>query len=336
MVETSEQAALNFTENAKVVQVYDKGRFSTAVDGNNLYLLFTTKISRYNVIASFDKRNNVVVYDRDKANLFVNYSHEHFGKSGDIDKLPESQIIDYLLSYLEPDLASLIKFENPKIENDFLQEIISRYPEDIQNRIHKGLDELGVVGIQYLQAFTQSQIKWCSDRKYYYICLDTSNNKFEMTNSDFSKVIKNGSCGSWKYLLSNQNAFVIYFNRTDDNSMFNEDLELQVSLDMQGTPYAAASRFIKLEDEFTKALNELVDVVAKQQGTVDMSIVYYPTVEQYSESIAKSIRSYQKETDERKRHDIFDGTKKLYSDAYNELQKAQTSLRKLHEIAGIK
>ena len=340
MLETN-KTSLSLTEEAKLVQVYGHGDFSTVVEGNYLYLLSTTKIAEYNIIATFDINENYVIYNRDKANVFVDWSHEAFSrdKSVQIDALPDTKIAEHLINYLREDINALLVFKSTE-KGDILEQVINVYPEDTKVKILKGLERLKVSNdykVSYIVPSTEYQMKHLYDKKYYYACFDTQNKKFEMTNSnDFSIVIKNGSCGSWKQISNNPKSFVFFFNKSDC-PLANKDICNIIEQDLLTNPYEAANKFIVLEDKFTKGIDTAIEIITSKQGTIDLSLTYYPVMEDYANSIAKTLGKYKKATIDSEKAECMSDLKNLYSNAYNELQKAQDSLKKLHSvIEGIK
>lgn len=338
MTESEKLLELEIPENFKLIQVYDNGRYSTIVAGDRVFLLFTTKVSKYNIIATFDKYENWVIYNRDRANMFVDWSHEAFNKEHPVqlDKLSDAQLAEYLVSYLASDIKYLLKFEL----TDEILNLVKEFPENFQKTINKGLDELclsGNHGIPFTRVYTQNQVNWFFNRKFYYICMNLETKKFEVTNGTFTKVFKNGSAGTWKQLLSNPKCYIFFFNRTDDTTLYGEDLDRQVNFDLQKSPYEVANSFLKLESKFAKAMDNTVSFITGKTGAIPADMVYYSDIEQSVESVSNDIRLWQKSKDLDIKAKCFSDIKNTYECIYGELQHMQDALRKLTNYAeGIK
>lgn len=337
MVGTVELSEIEVTDNAKLVQVYADGKFSTAIDGDKLFLLSTTQISRYNVIASFDNKGHSVIYDRDKANVFVDWSHEHFNQPGDLEKLPEYRIVEYLTNYLDQDLLKLITFTKDTTE---IMEVVNKFDEHNKAKIMKAFENLNVLGdytVPLTQAYTLNQVNYLYEKNLYYACFDTQNQKYDITNNgDFSKTYKNGSTGSWKRMLESSTSYIFFFKRTDTSTFYEENILKMIDEDLEGNPYKAANKFIDLENRFTKEIEKAVSNIANIKGFINTDTVYYPNIDDFVENIAKSIMAYQKTNNSIEKAKHRSDLVNLYSNCYLELQKGQDTLRKVtKQLEGI-
>lgn len=335
MVQTPEQKLkIHLTNDARLIQVYDDGKYSTVVDGDLLYLLSSTKIHPSNTIATIDATLNCVIYDRDKANCFVDYSHEHFRNAAPIDYLPESKIQNYITNYLCEDIMWLLQFK-PCDTNKELDTVINKFPENLQKKIQKSLVELGVTGVPYIRAYNAFQMTELYEKKYYYACFNLESMRYELTNNgDFSKTFKNGSCGSWNQLtnIGRDKGYVFFFDKLDIEPIVSEGLLEQIDFDVKNSPYKAANKFLILEDKFTKAMDIAVKQIIEKQGFCDTSSAYYSSIEPYTESIAKAIRKYQNSNDTKLKAQCKSDLLNYYSNSYKELQKMQDKLKELHNL----
>lgn len=335
---------LHLSENVKLVQVYGQdNKFCTVIDEDILYLMKSTIISKYNIVASFDIQGHYVIYDRDKANVFVDWSHEHYGKKGNIEDLPEEQIGSYLTSYLENDINELIKFDQYELSGNF-KRILSEFPEDIQNNIFKALETIQVYKdgkfiVPYAQMHSVSQMNWADDKLLHFIKLNSKKQFYDICtrtrDGGYKIIYVNKGLLAYKRLASDKNSCCyIAFNKTDVISTSNVNIEQKVLEDVEGSSYVAANQFINLECKFEKSLEELTNIVANKKGYVNLDNIHHPDVDKIAESIARRINAYKRAKDDIvKRQELLKGLIEDYTAAYDELQKAQDSLRELHSLA---
>lgn len=334
---------LHLSENVKLVQVYGQdNKFCTVIDGDTLYLMKSTIISKYNIVASFDIQGHYVIYDRDKANVFVDWSHEHYNKAGNIEELPEHQIGAYLVSYLENDINELIKFDQYELTGNF-ERILKGFTEIEQAKLFKALEDMKVYKngkfiVPYAQMHSASQMTWADDKLLHFMKLDCDRHFYDActrtTDGGYKVVAKNHGVGNYNKLAANSvSRCYIAFNKTDAISTSNVNIEQKVLEDIEGSSYAAANQFINLECKFEKSLEELTSIVANKKGYVNLDNIHHPDVEKIAESIARRINAYKRAKDDIvKRQELLKGLIEDYTAAYAELQKAQDSLRELHSL----
>lgn len=340
---TEKQSDLNVSNEAKLTQVYAKGKYSAVVDKSILYLMSTTVISKYNVIASINASKKCIIYDRDKANLFVDWSHEHFNKKGEIDQLPETQIQQYIISYLEDEIIKTIDFSETKLSGNF-ERLLNRFSSIDKDLILNSLRLAGIYKegtfiVPYTQAYTKDQITWAHEQMLSFIHLNAKTLKYDcckrLKNGKYEVIIKNGGCGTWKQIeKDSENCCCIIFKQSPLLKENDEAIKQQVLIDVEGSAYYAANKFIKLEESFNQSLENMIKSITESGGTVDLEKVYRPNIDIYAESIAKNVRAYKRlsEFDIDQKNDILLQLESNYSNAYEELQKAKDSLKELHEI----
>lgn len=350
---TEAQINLSLTENAKIISIYGNSEFCTVLEGDKLYLLKSTIISKYNVIASMAIDKTVTIYDRDKANLFVDWSHEHFGKHGEIDELPESQIKDYIVLYLESDINKLIKFDNVEFSGNF-KRIFDKYSLEHKNEILKGLEKMGVYKnnkfiIPWCQAYTIGQINDSIENLRPFIKLNFKKQRYDicrmLATNKWHIFAKNGNVGTDKKLISDKEdcCFIMFDDSGDlkENSVSSKELEeiknkitLKIKEDLQrGSGYAAANQFVKIEEDFNKKVENLVTQASDKNLFIDLEDIYYPNIDKQTERVSILIRKYSKldKTNNIEIDSIEKELQELYEFIYNELQKAQVSLMTLQQ-----
>ena len=330
---------LELTENAELSEIYGKGQFCTIIENNLLYLLRTTYISKYNAIASFSINGDCIIYNRDFANCFVDWSHEFYGKSGNIEDLPDDKIKELLKSYLEPDIIHLMTFSNTEFSGNF-KRIFETFSKENQEKILEGLQKLGVYKnnkfiIPWLQVTTKKQIEWSHEKLFSFIKLNTENMHYDICsrtlNGGYNIAAKNGNCCTDKQFTKDlENKCYIIFNASCLSTIYNKNIVEQIKEDLKGSSYYAANKFVKIEEKLIKDLNILIEDAAKKNLFVDMSKVQYPDIDEFAEKIAKSVKSYQKSNDVVEKAEIFCALKEIYSAAYDNLQKSQASYEKLY------
>lgn len=343
MTTTELQMNLPITDKAKLISVYGE-KFITIIEGRQLYLLSSTVISRYNAIASIDISNNCTIYDRDKVNCFIDWSHEHYGNAGKIDELPEQQIKKYLTSYLQNDTYNLISFSQTEITSDFAR-IFDRMEDMHKSTILESLYKAkmysakdGTFIIPWTQIVTKDQMQWAHDNKYTFMFLNAATQHYDCckrtSDGKYEVICKNGLCGSWSKVSKDlDNCCCILFNQKPGLSIeLEENLEKQIIEDMKGSAYYAANKFVKLEEQFNKSLEQLTISFTDKFGYIDTSKVHYPQIDEYAETIAKTVRAYKRNPDNAvQKQQCKDILIKTYTLAYSELQKAQDSLKSLNE-----
>ena len=344
MTTTLEQMNLPITKDAKLISVYGE-QYITIVENAKLYLLRTTVISKYNAIASIDIANNCVIYDRDAANCFVDWSHVHFGKAGQIDSLSDEQIKKYLTFYLQNDTYSLISFSQTELTSDFAR-IFDRMEDMHKSTILESLYKAKIYSakedkfiIPWTQISTKDQMQWAHDNQYTFIFLNAATQHYDCckrtSDGKYEVICKNGSCGSWAKVSKDlDNCCCILFNQKPGLSIeFTENLESQIAEDIEDSAYYAANKFVKLEEKFNKTLEDLTNRITEQNGYVDMAKVYYPNIDEHAETIAKTVRAYKRNPEDAvKTQECKSILLKEYTAAYTELQKAQDSLKALYAL----
>lgn len=342
---TEVQMQINLSKDAKLSQIYGKNKFSTVIDGDIIYLMSSTHISKYNVIAMITSDNCQIV-DRDKANIFVDWSHEHFGNPDKIESLSNERICNYIMSYLEPELTSLITFSKTEISEE-LSNILNRFSKESKEELFTALSKAELFdlttnnfNVPYTRLTTKKQMEWAHENMYTFIFLNADNATYDCCSREksgaYNIIAKNGRCGSWKQIEKQKdNAICLIFDQTPLKDPNDEKIDAQVREDICGSSYKAANKFIILEEKFSKSLNEVINVITAKQGVLDLQKVHYPDVNTHAENIAKIVRAYNKldETNFVEKEELTLKLKETYKIAYEELQKSQDSLKELHELA---
>lgn len=339
---TKEILELEFLEDQKLLQVYGDNLFSTIKVGKFIYLLNSTRISKYNVIAQLDARGNCTIFSRDKANIFVDWSHEHYGKKGEIDELPEQQIKDYISSYLEPDLDCLIEFSKDTTE---FNKMLSKANSNAQYEILTALMNAGLLAnsnmflTEFTIAYTINQMRTLEDAFYTFAKIDVKNGKFvicsRLDNGKYKIVAKNSPMPNYKKMAANSDYMMfVVFNQRPKLIEELDKIETKVRQEVELSSYQAANRFVKIQEDLEKEIASNVQKITDTKGFIDLSKVHYPDLDVYAEDIAKKITKYKKLTELEDKEAIIKSLTKVYSDAFIEINKSKTCLEALKaEIA---
>lgn len=336
-VTTKEILELEFSEDQKLLQVYGDSLFSTVKVGKFIYLLDSTRISKYNVIAQLDAKGNCTIFNRDKANIFVDWSHEHYGKRGEIDELPEQQIKDYISSYLEPDLDYLVEFSKDAVE---FNEMLSKAKSNTQYEILTALMNAGLLAnsnmflVDFVLARTINQMQKFEEDLYTFAKIDVKNNKYDicsrLDNGKYKVIAKNGSIGNYKKMAANSDSVMfVVFNQRPKLIEELDKIETKVRQEIELSSYQAANKFVKIQEELEKEIASNVQKITDTKGFIDLSKVHYPDLDVYAEDIAKKITKYKKLTEPEDKEEIIKSLTKVYSDAFIEINKAKTCLEAL-------
>ena len=336
-VTTKEILELNFSEDQKLLQVYGDNLFSTIKAGKFIYLLDSTRISKYNVIAQLDARGNCTIFNRDKANIFVDWSHEHYGKKGEIDELPEQQIKDYISSYLEPDLNYLVEFSKDATE---FNEMLSKATSNTQYEVTTALMNAGLLAnsnmflTDFAIARTINQMQKFEEDLYTFAKIDVKNNKYDicsrLDNGKYKVIAKNGSIGNYKKMAANSDSIMfVVFNQRPKLIEELDKIETKVRQEVELSSYRAANKFVKIQEDLEKEIASNVQKITDTKGFIDLSKVHYPDLDVYAEDIAKKITKYKKLTEPEDKEEIIKSLTKVYSDAFIEINKSKTCLEAL-------
>lgn len=330
---------LELTENAELIQVYGKGQFCTVIENKLLYLLKTTYISKYNVIATFDINGNCTIYNRDNANCFVDWSNEFFGQSGNIEDLPDSKIKNLLISYLEPDILNLIEFSELTFSGNF-ERLFNKYSKADQEKILEGLKKLGVYQnnkfiVPWMQVTSMKQIEWSDSKLLSFVKLNTEIMHYDICSrtleGGYNIAAKNGQCGTNKKFEKDlENRCYIVFKNSCASTFYDKNIAGQVKEDIKGSSYNAANKFVKIEEKLIKDLDALIEEASKKNLFVDISKVQYPDIDALAEKIARCIKQYQKSSDVAEKAELICILKDAYLEAYDNLQKSQISYERLY------
>lgn len=321
--------SVEFSTNVKLLQIYS-GKYCTVIDTDYLYLLENVQINTKNIIAKIDVKENVEIIDRDKVNVFIDWSNMHFGNKDAIDTLAESKIKDYLIDFLWPDINELVDFKND--DYSMLLDLTNHFSQSDKENIFKALEDLGLTeksGLKFTEVYSKYQIDYLVNKKYYYICLNLSKLKYAVSSSDFKKYYSNGACGNWHKLIKNPEFKVLFFNKNDEFLTLSKTVEAILKNDISKQPELVINSFLKLEDKFIKALNEMVDNITAKQGILSTSQIYYPNVEDKLIVLEVLLRNYQIENEASNKLNIFKQLSELYSAIYSEFSKSQNCLREL-------
>ena len=325
-VTTKEILELEFLEDQKLLQVYGDNLFSTIKAGKFIYLLDSTRISKYNVIAQLDAKGNCTIFNRDKANIFVDWSHEHYGKKGEIDELPEQQIKDYLIEF-------------SKDTTEF-NKMLSKANSNTQYEILTALMNAGLLAnsnmflVDFTIAHTINQMQKFEEDLYTFAKIDVKNNKYDICSrldtGKYKVIAKNGSIGNYKKMASNSDSVMfVVFNQRPKLIEELDKIETKVRQEVELSSYQAANKFIKIQETLEKEIASNVQKITDTKGFIDLSKVYYPDLDVYAEDIAKKITKYKKLTELEDKEAIIKSLIKVYSDAFIEINKSKACLEAL-------
>lgn len=347
MTATQLQLSLELSENSKLIQIYGEDKFSTIVDGDLIYLLKTTKISKYNVIASLDVKLNCKIFNRDLANLFVDWSHEYFEKPGKIEDLTDEQIAGIIANYLEPDTVELLTFKpmesyfNDKDTGDFYNVVRNYESPRVQAELFEGLCKLGVYAISdtwyYLVAFayTQLQSDYLEQKQYSYCRLNATLGKYDIcSRDDNGKYIVHAKNGSTRKLKKpfDGTMLTVFFEQLPKTIEYKSKLEQVVKRDVEGSSYHVANRYIKLQSAYDKTIKNLIEDIQSTKGFIDLSSIEYPDFEVYAEAVALGIRKYKRQTALDEKQKTIEELMEVYSNILKETNKALKTVKHLKSL----
>lgn len=346
MTATQLQLSLELSENSKLIQIYGEDKFSTIVDGNLVYLLKTTKISRYNVIASLDVKLNCKIFNRDLANLFVDWSHEYFEKPGKIEDLTDEQIAGIIANYLEPDTVELLTFKPMEDyykdnDNDFSKVIQNFYSCEDQARVFEGLCKLKVYAIPDVWhypvafAYTQLQSDYLEQKQYSYCRLNATLGKYDIcSRDDNGKYIVHAKNGSTRKLKKpfDGTMLTVFFEQLPKTIEYKSKLEQVVKRDVEGSSYHVANRYIKLQSAYDKTIKNLIEDIQSTKGFIDLSSIEYPDFEVYAEAVALGIRKYKRQTALDEKQKTIEELTEVYSNILKETDKALKTVKHLKNL----
>ena len=341
---TVEQAELRLTTDAKMVSNYGDKFITVTEDSHTLYLLKGTIVSKYNVIASVNMTNECKLFDREGANFFVEWSHQHYGQNISIENLPDSQIQQYIKEYLQNDIYSLMQFEETSLDNEQFKKYFDKLSDSSRATVLSALEKAGIFSadqhkflIPYMITKSESHINWSRDNLYSYAALYVTKDRYDVCERDslgnYIVLAKNGHCGSLaKYRPDSDERCYIIFDKkpessiaqtTSEDSLSREELEAIVD----GSPYHAAFRLVKLEEAFEKEVEAFVTLVGEHVGYVDLNKIYHPDIDNYIETSAKLVREAHKPTITPAGKDfIVEALGENYTKAQKELRKSHVSL----------
>lgn len=325
---------MDFTENARLLQIYS-GQYCTVIDDDKLFLIEGTKIQKTNAIAILDVKENCTIINRDKINVFIDFSNEHFGNNDAIDRLPESKIIEYVVEFLLTDINELITFNCKNF--DYIDNLLSNFNDKDKKDFYAALDNVKLFknfAVPYTRVYSLSQINYLLEKGYYYICINTQRNRYAVSSTNYKKYYSNGACGPWKKLQKSLDFYyVIFFKVSDEAQVDTKDIYkiLEKDLSTNNTIYKTANALLQLEERLTKSLNEVINIASNKLGIVKIDTAYYPKIDDIVEQIVQQMHAYHKCSLENKsKH--FEALKELYTNVYKELQKSQDSLKNIYAI----
>lgn len=346
MTVTEQILELQLSDKAKIVQTYgDNNAFCTVVDENSslLYLLSTTVVSKYNIIATIDPKLTCTIYNRDKANLFVDWSHEHYGNKGNIEDLPDEQIAWYISNYLELDTIQALKFSYKNNSTDF-DTVLYKFEEKDHLHILDMLRQQGFIDTnglwttEFLLAYTQMQADHFEEAQYSFCKLNATKKHYDICtrreDGKYNIISKNGSIGKIrKRFNERQDTIVVFFNQRPKVREQENKIKNVVLRDINDSSYTVANRFIRLQYKTEQLLDEQIQRITELKGSIDLSKVTYPDIEVYAEEIAKQLRKYKKVEEDSVKEEIIQHLTELYTNAFIELDKAKACIKALSEVA---
>lgn len=342
MTATTEQ--MNFKD-AKVVQTLKDNKFSLLMKDELLYLFNSTVCTNQSVIASINVKCDCTLYCRDLANLFVSEMTNDY----EVEALPDEKIKQIISNIIEPYTVELLKFKlysenDTTIDNCDFMKVISKFesPED-QCKLFESLCDMKVYsmpGTFYIPiaiAYTQLQSNYLEDKMYSFCKINSTRNKYATcSRTETGKYIihgKNGTVGKIKgYFSDNQDALTIFFEQRPQKSCDTDKIRKQVELDVVGSSYVAANRYIKLQTAYESLIQEQIERIQRIKGVIDISTINYPDLEVYAEQIAKLIRKHKNSKDAIVKDNILKELTVVYSNAEEEIEKAKITVEHLKKI----
>lgn len=348
-------------DDAKVISVYGNSEFCLVKSNNTLFLLKGSYIFDENIVVVINNYEELSILDMNSLMIFVDkFNKEKITfEESEIDRIKK-----YLFIILEKYLADFIKFENTEFTGNF-ERIFNRFPEDLKLKIINGLEKIHVYSNgkfteSWSQLYSVSQMEYAiktlrpfiklnADRLHYDICRMPAENKWKV-------YAKNGSAGTLEKIAKDkENCCYIVFNSYGDTNIKrtkekkntlnieahqSQVIKERIDEDLKiGSGYAAANKFVKLEEKFIKSIEEYTEAVANKQLFIDLEKIYYPNIDNNTEQISILIRKYaklkNKGLDENAKEliEIKENLIREYTLTFDELRKAQNSLKVLQQLA---
>lgn len=326
-------------QKVEVISIYSQGKYQTVKKDGLMYLVLTNSKEEI-VIASFTPSKECVVFNRDLALCWISANTTEHRK---LERLSDEQLRGVLSYWLESDLNALLTFDRTSIEGDF-KRIFDTFTPILQKRILEGLEQLEVYKdgkfiVPYRQLTTSAQMDWASKKLYPFAKLCSEQGHYDICKRtiDGGYVIaaKNGACGSFRKIEKDrEHRVVIIFDKPVKPLVKDTNIINQIKEDLKGTSYAAANKFVKLEEKLIKEYDMLVETVTSKQGFIDSSTLAYPNIEEETNAIASMVRKAQKAEGSEKQAYI-DSLIETYNKAYSKLQSSKTALEELYKTYGI-
>lgn len=327
-------------QKVEVISIYSQGKYQTVKKDGLMYLVLANSKNEETVIASFTPSKDCVVFDRDLAFCWLSANTTEHRK---LERLTDEQLKGVLTYWLESDLNALLTFDRIKFEGDF-KRIFDTFTPVLQKRIIEGLEQLEVYKdgkfiVPYRQLTTSSQMDWASKKLYPFAKLCSEQGHYDICkrtiDGGYIIAAKNGACGSFRKIEKDRDhRVVIIFDKPVKPLVKDTNIISQIKEDLKGTSYAAANKFVKLEEKLTKEYDSLVEQVTSRQGFIDSSTLAYPNIEEEANAIASMVRKAQKAEGTEKQAYI-DNLIEIYNKAYNKLQSSKTKLEELYVTYGI-
>lgn len=327
-------------QTVEVISIYSQGKYQTVKRDGLMYLVLATSKDKEEVIASFTPSKECVVFNKDLAFCWIADNTTEHRK---LERLSDEQLQGVLTYWLDSDLNELLVFDRTEFDGDF-KRIFDTFTPTLQKRIIEGLEQLEVYKdgkfiVPFRQLTTASQMDWASKKLYPFAKLCSEQNHFDICkrtiDGGYLIAAKNGGCGSFRKMEKDrQQRVVVIFDKPVKPLVKDSNILDQVKEDLKGTPYAAANKFVKLEEKLIKGYDTLVEEVNAKQGFIDSSTLSYPQLDEETSAIASMVRKAQKVEGSEKQAYINELVK-LYSQAYNKLQQSKTTLEELYKTYGI-
>lgn len=327
-------------EKSEVINIYEQGKYKTVKKDGLMYLVLSSSTEQEEVIASFTSDKTCKVFNRDLAMCWLNSST---GEHRRLEKLTNEQLQGVLSYWLDSDINELMVFDRTEFTGDF-KRIFDKFTPVLQKRIIEGLEQLEVYKngkfiVPYKQLTTSSQMEWASKKLYPFAKLAIDQGHYDICkrtiDGGYIVAAKNGGCGSFKKLEKDKiNKIVVIFDKPVKPLVKATNVIDQIKEDLKGTSYAAANKFVKLEEAIVKGYDRLIQEVTDKVGFIDNSTLIYPEIDEEVNTIASLVRKAQKSEDEEKQSYI-DRLILVYSQAYSKLQQSKSCLEELYKQHGI-
>lgn len=321
---------VEFSEKARLLQIYTNS-YCTIIDGDYLYLVENVQINPRNVIAKIDVKENCEIIDRNKANVFIEFSNMHFGCKDNIENLSAQQIQQYIIDFLVQDINELLTFN--QIDYSYIEKLVNYFAVEDRKVIYKRMSQLEIdKTLKFTRVYSFEQLNYLLDRQYAYICLNINKKKWAVSDGTNKHYYCNGSGGPWKKLRSSLDFYyIIFFDKSSKCHLLSKDTEALLRRDVELETSTIITHLLKLEDKLTKSLNEMISLLTLKHGLIKVEDVHYPDIADAIDTLEVLLNNYKNANTKEDKLSMFNLLKDKYSYIYSEFSKAQNSLKNLYK-----